>query len=84
MSREMQWQVSLSELTVGTLCLVVVWTFLKRKINSKVFRPALPPGPPGEPLLGHLRIIPTSSPEFEYAKWGKEYSTELTIILLFI
>jgi cytochrome P450 len=37
----------------------------------------LPPGPPPEPLLGHLRIVPTDHPEYQYTKWGKEYSSDI-------
>ncbi|KAI3318890.1 putative O-methylsterigmatocystin oxidoreductase [Xylariaceae sp. AK1471] len=37
----------------------------------------LPPGPPGEPLVGHLRVIPAQRPEFQYAKWAKEYNTDI-------
>lgn len=37
----------------------------------------LPPGPPGEPLLGHLRIMPSYSPEYTYMKWGKEYNSDI-------
>jgi cytochrome P450 len=37
----------------------------------------LPPGPPGEPLLGHLRVVPTDHPEFDYTRWGKEYNTDI-------
>ncbi|KAI5892517.1 uncharacterized protein SCHCODRAFT_02626362 [Schizophyllum commune H4-8] len=35
----------------------------------------LPPGPPGEPILGHLRIVPTLSPEYRYMEWSNEYGT---------
>ncbi|KAF2765113.1 cytochrome P450 [Teratosphaeria nubilosa] len=37
----------------------------------------LPPGPPGEPILGHLRIVPTDNPEYAYAKWAKEYKSDV-------
>ncbi|KAI0481300.1 putative cytochrome P450 oxidoreductase [Xylariaceae sp. FL0804] len=37
----------------------------------------LPPGPPGQPLLGHLRVIPDDHPEYAYAKWGKEYDSDI-------
>jgi hypothetical protein len=36
----------------------------------------LPPGPAGDPIIGHVRIVPTSRPELSYAKWGKEYSEQ--------
>ncbi|KAI1333606.1 putative cytochrome P450 oxidoreductase [Xylariaceae sp. FL0016] len=37
----------------------------------------MPPGPPGEALLGHLRIIPSEHPEYQYARWGKEYGSDI-------
>ncbi|KAK2597324.1 hypothetical protein QQS21_006098 [Conoideocrella luteorostrata] len=37
----------------------------------------LPPGPPGEPILGHLRIIPTDNPEYAYIKWSEEYKSDI-------
>ena len=61
-------------LAVISLALLIVYIFL---INSKPNASALPlpPGPPGEPILGHLRIVPTDSPEYTYAKWSKEYKS---------
>lgn len=57
---------------VGTLLFAAVYVvprvFGKRKYN-------LPPGPPGEFLLGHYRKIPFEAPFKQYAKWGEEYST---------
>ncbi|RDW92582.1 hypothetical protein BP5796_01976 [Coleophoma crateriformis] len=37
----------------------------------------LPPGPKGEPVLGHFRVIPEDNPEFAYMKWGKEYGSDV-------
>ncbi|KAK6225704.1 cytochrome p450 [Colletotrichum tabaci] len=37
----------------------------------------LPPGPPGEAILGHLRVIPTDNPEHAYAAWSKEYGSDV-------
>lgn len=36
-----------------------------------------PPGPPGEFLLGHLRVIPQEKTAQTYARWGKEYSLSI-------
>lgn len=44
-----------------------------RRSSNKSF----PPGPPGEPILGHLRVIPASNPEYAYAKWSKEYNSDV-------
>jgi hypothetical protein len=40
----------------------------------------LPPGPPGEPILGHVRIVPTDNPEYAYAKWAKEYNSDVIYV----
>lgn len=40
----------------------------------------LPPGPPGEPIVGHLRVVPTDSPEHAYAKWSKEYNSDVIYV----
>ncbi|KAF4776906.1 cytochrome P450 1A2 [Colletotrichum scovillei] len=47
-----------------------------RKLGTHQGLP-LPPGPPGEPILGHLRIIPTDNPEHAYAAWSKEYRSDI-------
>ena len=44
--------------------------------SSKTKSP-LPPGPPGEPILGHLRVVPTDNPEHAYARWAKEYRSDV-------
>lgn len=33
----------------------------------------LPPSPPSDPILGHLRYIPPKNPELQYAEWAKVY-----------
>lgn len=37
----------------------------------------LPPGPDGEPILGHLRIIPASNPEYYYQEISKELGSDI-------
>jgi hypothetical protein len=33
----------------------------------------LPPSPPSDFILGHLRHIPSENPEIQYAEWAKIY-----------
>ncbi len=33
----------------------------------------LPPGPPGDPIIGHLRYIPAEAPAETFAEWSKTY-----------
>ncbi|KAK7431465.1 hypothetical protein QQZ08_001955 [Neonectria magnoliae] len=37
----------------------------------------LPPGPPGEFLLGHTRLIPKDNTAAVYARWSKEYDSDI-------
>ena len=32
-----------------------------------------PPGPPPDPILGHLRVFPAKNPEVTFRKWSKQY-----------
>ncbi|KAF9456704.1 cytochrome P450 [Collybia nuda] len=56
--------------------LVILLTFVALgawvKSRSKK-HPPLPPGPPGEPLIGHLRLIPPNNQETLFYEWGKKY-----------
>ena len=55
---------------VGALLLIVVY-IIPRILGEQKY--PLPPGPPGEFLLGHYRKIPVDAVFKQYAKWGKEY-----------
>lgn len=64
----------------GLALLAVAVLFLVAKAASSRLRRngfPLPPGPPGEPILGHLRIIPSYSPEYTYMQWSKEYRSDI-------
>ncbi|KAH6895490.1 cytochrome P450 [Thelonectria olida] len=37
----------------------------------------LPPGPPGEFLFGHTRLIPQDNTAAAYARWSKEYNSDI-------
>ncbi|CAK7271909.1 hypothetical protein SEPCBS119000_004847 [Sporothrix epigloea] len=38
---------------------------------------AFPPGPPSEPVLGHLRVIPATNPEYAYMQWSRDYKSDV-------
>ncbi|KAH8880599.1 cytochrome P450 [Thozetella sp. PMI_491] len=40
-------------------------------------RAPLPPGPPSEFLLGHYRVVPLDASFKQYAKWGREYNSDV-------
>jgi hypothetical protein len=37
----------------------------------------LPPGPPGTPILCHLRLIPRDHPEGAFTLWGEQYKADI-------
>ncbi len=43
-----------------------------RKIRKSTRYP-LPPSPPMEPIIGHLRIVPSQNPEIYYQRLSKKY-----------
>lgn len=47
--------------------------FVKRR-NSRV---PLPPGPPADPIINHLRVIPTKNHPQAFHEWTKAYGTEI-------
>lgn len=53
-------------------CLLPLYKNLSRRQGLP-----LPPGPPAEPLLGHLRVIPADHPEYFYTQWGKECDSDI-------
>ncbi|GJC89782.1 tryptamine 4-monooxygenase [Colletotrichum liriopes] len=60
--------------TIGLALHAVVARYRSGKRRRSV---PLPPGPPGKPILGHLRIIPTENPEYAYAAWSKQYKSDV-------
>lgn len=61
---------------VAGYCLFRLYAVLNRRGAP------LPPGPPGEPLLGHYRVVPTDAAFKKYAEWAKQYSTLCSLNML--
>ncbi|RDB17663.1 hypothetical protein Hypma_001219 [Hypsizygus marmoreus] len=61
----------------GIAILVALWL----KGNSRN-RPPLPPGPPADPILGHLRHIVSEHEEKQFYDWGKIYGDVIHLSLL--
>ena len=56
----------------AALVLVAILGFL-RKQRGRASHLPLPPGPPGELLIGHLRVVPKENTAGAFAKWSEEY-----------
>ncbi|KAG5643662.1 hypothetical protein DXG03_000542 [Asterophora parasitica] len=50
--------------------------------GSERKHPPLPPGPPADPIIGHLRKIPPKGQEDLYYEWGKIYGDVMYLHVL--
>nr|XP_036588383.1 cytochrome p450 monooxygenase [Colletotrichum truncatum]KAF6799756.1 cytochrome p450 monooxygenase [Colletotrichum truncatum] len=64
-------------MTTAACLAVVLLLFFIRPPSSSWGHPPLPPGPPGEFLLGHLRVIPKERTAEKYAQWANEYKSDV-------
>ncbi|KXN82394.1 O-methylsterigmatocystin oxidoreductase [Leucoagaricus sp. SymC.cos] len=64
-------------LSVTVLTVLGVWLKTRRKVKLP-----LPPSPPGDPILRHLRYIPAEGPEDQFAEWSKEYGDVMLVRVL--
>ncbi|PVH80134.1 cytochrome P450 [Cadophora sp. DSE1049] len=65
------------ETVVAVLVAIILWKIPSSILFPKKTPHPLPPGPKGEPILGHLRVVPSDKPENAYAKWSKEYNSDV-------
>lgn len=59
---------------VVTLCIIAIllariWSISHPRPSSR-----LPPGPRGDPIIGHVRMVPASQPWVTYMDWARKYS----------
>ena len=59
---------TLSSFVVGCGICLFFWIKSSRQAS-------LPPGPPSDPILGHLRVIPTKNQAEIFHSWAKLYGT---------
>ncbi|TRM63938.1 cytochrome P450 [Schizophyllum amplum] len=57
------------------VCVLLYVLHLGLKRSKKIL--PLPPGPPADPLLGHMRIMPSTGAENAFYRWGKEYNSDI-------
>ncbi|KAF9446191.1 cytochrome P450 [Macrolepiota fuliginosa MF-IS2] len=65
---------------VTLLFVVLVWIIVLRR--RRALKVPLPPSPPADPILGHLRYIPLENPELQYTKWAKTYGDVIYLRIL--
>jgi hypothetical protein len=53
---------------------LVTFILIAWRSSSKSTPYPLPPGPKGEPIIGHMRIVPQENPQLYYQRLSKEYS----------
>lgn len=58
----------------GLLLAAGLVSFLALKARNK---PNYPPGPPSDPLIGHLRVLPFENRDMIFHTWAKEYGERL-------
>lgn len=60
--------------TIVGVLFTTLWVSNRRRWKV---RPPYPPGPRAEPILGHLRAVPSSYDEGAYREMGDKYGTFL-------
>ena len=53
---------------------LAVWFIKSRKTSSP------PPGPPADPIIGHLRVIPSTNQADVFHGWAKIYGTQIILV----
>ncbi|KAG5650147.1 hypothetical protein H0H81_000539 [Sphagnurus paluster] len=62
---------------IPLLLLIGAFAVLWMKTIRSKKHPPLPPGPPAEPIIGHLRVIPSENQESVFHEWGKVYGASI-------
>lgn len=68
---------ALLSILFGSFALLWLWSRITRKKH-----PPLPPGPPADPIIGHLRHMPKANPGDVFHEWGKKYGDVIYLNVL--
>ncbi|KAI0331701.1 cytochrome P450 [Cubamyces sp. BRFM 1775] len=71
-----------SALTIPLISLLLLVIFIAQQLVRKRYRKALPPGPPGLPLLGNVYDIPRTTPWVTYRDLTDKYGDVICVRLL--
>jgi len=58
------------------IAIIFIVLGLKRLASALRSKFPLPPGPPADPFIGHLRYIPSDNPEDKFSEWSKQYGMD--------
>jgi len=59
-----------------SIVIICIAIGLKRLASASRSKLSLPPGPPADPVIGHLRYIPSDNPEDKFSEWSKQYGMD--------
>ncbi|KAK4202012.1 cytochrome P450 [Triangularia verruculosa] len=78
-SRDLSSQILSPMTTQNNFAILIlgVLTYLAFQFWRARTRPPLPPGPPGEVLLGHYRLVPEDAAFKKYAAWATQYNSDV-------
>lgn len=68
----------LALLAILSLCILVVPRIIRHRRQKLPY----PPGPPADPILGHLRFIPTNDAYETFHEWSKQYGDVMYLEVL--
>lgn len=67
------------ELLPGLLIALLIFFFITVSFSSPHDN-KLPPSPPGDPIIGHARLIPFDYQWKTFASWKKKYGSHVSIL----
>ncbi|TGO18245.1 hypothetical protein BTUL_0011g00510 [Botrytis tulipae] len=80
----MIFEYGVSSMTLFVIVACITSSTIFWRIFFKKPRYPFPPSPPGEPILGHIRLVPTDDPHLYYQKLSQQYNTDILYFKQFL